>query len=268
VLKQRIVTALILVPVVLAGLFLLTDLYFALFIAAFILTAGWEYAGFCGYGRSLRFLYAGAVALVMAGAYSIDHRIALGVGLLWLCLAVALVLLYPRGVRYWNGAWQMPLIGLAVLVPPWIALVELNSFAHSNFLILLLLFLIWGADIGAYFVGRAFGTRKLAPELSPGKSWAGFGGGMALAALVVLVAFLWGRDLLAPQQWWLFFALCMMVAVISVIGDLTESMFKRNCGVKDSSQLLPGHGGFMDRIDSLVAAAPLFALAAMLVGWS
>ncbi len=134
----------------------------------------------------------------------------------------------------------------------------LKAAPGGNLLILEVMMLVWLADIFAYFSGRAFGKRKLAPAVSPGKSWEGLYGGLAAALVATLVLGLvrgWGLgDLLQA----LIGAAC--VVLISVVGDLTESMFKRQAGLKDSSQLLPGHGGVLDRIDSLTAAVPLFAL--------
>jgi len=155
-----------------------------------------------------------------------------------------------------------------VLVPAWVSLQQLKTYEQSNFLILLLMFLIWGADIGAYFTGRALGNRKLAPAVSPGKSWAGLYGGMFTAALIVIAMTFVQGDMQFRSAFWLqFFAICMFVTLISVLGDLSESMFKRYRGIKDSSNLLPGHGGVLDRIDSLVAAGPAYALLLIAIGW-
>jgi|TARA_B110000263_G_C15147364_1_gene436178 phosphatidate cytidylyltransferase len=141
-------------------------------------------------------------------------------------------------------------------------MVQLKTYPDSNYLIVLLFLLIWGADIGAYFTGKAFGKRKLAPRVSPGKSWAGFYGGLATALIIgSLMALVSPNTVqLVSVEGMIFLGCCGFVAVVSVLGDLTISMFKRNAGVKDSSNLLPGHGGFLDRIDSLLSAGPLFAL--------
>ena len=150
-------------------------------------------------------------------------------------------------------------VPLTVLVPAFVALASLDT-AHTGFatgpaLVLSLVFMVIAADIGAYFVGRQFGRRKLAPRVSPGKTWEGAGGGLALVALV---AWAWAVHAGVPAG--TFVAVGVAVGIFSVVGDLTESMFKRASGLKDSGVLLPGHGGLLDRIDSVTAAAPLYAL--------
>jgi len=128
----------------------------------------------------------------------------------------------------------------------------------GNWLIMAVMVLVWGADIGAYFSGRAFGKRKLAPAVSPGKSWEGVYGGLALTlAITVVVGVVRGWTV---KEMLLSLVGAAVVVFISVVGDLTESMFKRQAGIKDSSNLLPGHGGVLDRIDSLTAAIPIFAV--------
>jgi phosphatidate cytidylyltransferase len=128
-------------------------------------------------------------------------------------------------------------------------------------LLIFMMVLVVAADVGAYFAGRAFGRVKLAPRVSPGKTWEGVVGGMASAGLVAVAGAYWLQLPTAS-----FLALCAAVAVASVVGDLTESMFKRSVGLKDSGTLLPGHGGILDRIDSISAAAPVFALGLMWFG--
>ena len=134
------------------------------------------------------------------------------------------------------------------------------------------MFVVWGADVGAYFAGRKFGKHKLAPNVSPGKTWEGVFGGLATTLMIAFLAGLFLEDKtslsLSAQQWAILFLVTLLVTAVSVVGDLIESMVKRHRGIKDSSNLLPGHGGVMDRIDSMTAALPVFALALSVVGWN
>jgi phosphatidate cytidylyltransferase len=154
--------------------------------------------------------------------------------------------------------------GLLVLIPAWAGLVWIHQLSRGPYLVLFLLVLIWIADSGAYFAGRRWGRRKLAPLVSPGKTREGAYGALAGGLL-------WGGVLAAlygvsvPQQGCLVL-LCLLTVVASIVGDLYESLSKRERGVKDSGSLLPGHGGILDRIDSLTAAAPVFALGLHLIG--
>ncbi|MFN3237047.1 MAG: phosphatidate cytidylyltransferase, partial [Pseudomonadales bacterium] len=174
-----------------------------------------------------------------------------------------------QGTERWGNPAAIALIGILVLVPGFVALLVLKNTANPDFLILLLFFLIWGADIGAYFTGRAFGKAKLAPEVSPGKSWEGFYGGLVIATLIGTAMFVWlGKPDLVSALGFIWILCLLLVIVVSVLGDLVMSMFKRHRGVKDSSNLLPGHGGVLDRIDSLLSAGPVFALLILLLGWS
>jgi phosphatidate cytidylyltransferase len=153
--------------------------------------------------------------------------------------------------------WRAAL-GLLVIPAAVVGLLGVRASVLARGGLLTLFALVWAADIAAYFVGRALGRRKLAPQVSPGKSWEGFGGGMAGALLVGIAAGAWLQP--SPGPWLLWLPLCVFVAAVSVVGDLTESLLKRLVGVKDSGTLLPGHGGVLDRIDSLLAAAPMMAL--------
>ncbi len=266
-LKKRIITAVILAPIVIAGIFLLADIYFALFIGLIVVIGAWEWGNLSGFEGKASYLYALGIGVCLVTAWFLPAIWILTVGFLWWCLALVLVVRYPKDSLVWGAMWQRCLIGALVLVPAWVSLQQLKSDANSDYLILLLMFLIWGADIGAYFSGRAFGNKKLAPAVSPGKSWAGLVGGMCTAMLIVVVmTYVQGEMQIGSSVWWNFFAVCMFVALVSVLGDLTESMFKRYRGIKDSSNLLPGHGGILDRIDSLVAAGPVYALLLIVTG--
>ena len=267
-LKQRIITALILLPLALAGFFLLEGGAFALFIAAVVVLGAWEWARLAGFeSQPLRIAYAAVVALLLYLLYALPGLapLMLVLAVLWWAFATFLVLNYPDSSRYWGGLPGRLLIGLLILLPAWQGLVLLKQWPLANGLILAVMVLVWAADIGAYFSGRRFGKRKLAPRVSPGKSWEGVYGGLAVSLLLTLVVGLY--------RGWSFGALLLalvgaaLVVLVSVVGDLTESMFKRQSGIKDSSNLLPGHGGVLDRIDSLTAAVPVFAVLLWLSGW-
>jgi phosphatidate cytidylyltransferase len=270
-LLQRIITAVLLLPVALGGFFLLDGWGFALFIGVVISLAGWEWARMAGYAsQPLRVGYAALLALLMAvlylaparlglpevGGVAVSAAVLLSLALAWWLLATGLVLSYPRSAVE-SGPLRL-LIGLLILLPAWQGLVLLKQWPFANWLIVAVMVLVWAADVGAYFSGKAFGKRKLAPQVSPGKSWEGFVGGMALSLLLMLALGLY-RDWPTGQLIWALAGAVLVVAA-SVIGDLTESMFKRQSGIKDSSNLLPGHGGVFDRIDSLTAAIPVFSL--------
>ncbi len=259
-LRQRIITAAWLAPLMLAGLFGLSGGPFALFTAAIVLLAGWEWTNLADIRqRRSRLLLVGALAVALlvlwvSGSALMAWPLWLG-ALGWL-LNLYWVVHYPGKGEQWQSSTRRLLMGLWVLLPAWVGLNVLRD--SGAVWLLFVLLLVWCADIGAYFAGRAFGRRKLAPRVSPGKSWEGVAGGLAATALLALVFAGWqglgfggGLALLLAT---------LAVTLVSVLGDLLESMLKRFRGIKDSSQLLPGHGGVLDRIDSLTAAAPLFAL--------
>lgn len=264
-LLQRIITAVLLAPLALAGFFLLDGGWFALFIGAVISLAGWEWARMAGFEKQpARVTFALLVAALLAGLYELSPDVpwlaplVLWVALLWWLIAFVLVVKYPGSGRAWRLPGVSLLIGLLILLPAWQGLMVLKQWSYGNWLISAVMILVWAADVGAYFAGKAFGKRKLAPKVSPGKSWEGFVGGMLLSLFLVALLGLyleWAPDLVLHAV-----LAAAVVVAFSVLGDLTESMFKRQSGIKDSSNLLPGHGGVFDRIDSLTAAIPVFAL--------
>ena len=160
---------------------------------------------------------------------------------------------------------MLAVMGALVLAPAGLAVVYLLSYDSGGLLLLFLVILVAAADIGAYFAGHRWGRRKLSPEVSPGKTWEGFLGGMASCTLLAVLTYLFvtADRLSLPAT----LAIVLCAALASVLGDLMESMVKRHRGVKDSGVLLPGHGGFLDRIDGHTAAAPVFALGLILAGW-
>ncbi len=262
-LKQRIITALILAPLALWGIWSLTSDTLAIILAVIFTLGGWEWSRLVGLENyAARISYS---ALFPVGFYFLYPlmqqgswpQMVLVLALMWWTMALMSVLSYPRSGELWkSSAVARALAGLLVLLPSWAALVVLHSQFHHGYFILLA-FIIWGADTGAYFAGRAFGKRKLAPRVSPGKSWEGVIGGLLVALGVAAVATYW----LPPVGGYLsFFILVLITVFISVLGDLLESLFKRVMNLKDSGGILPGHGGVLDRLDSLTAAAPFFTL--------
>ena len=226
-LKQRVITALILAPLVLCGVFLLADIYFAVFVGLFVVTGGWEWAGLAGLHGAGRLTYAASVAGLLLVTWYVPPAIVLSLGCLWWTLAIYLVLRYPGSNRLWQHPWLRYGIGLLILVPAWTGLNWLKASPDGDYYILTLLLLIWSADIGAYFCGKALGKRKLAPSVSPGKTWEGAMGGLVFAAVMLIgLEFYTGRLAGPPATWWQYFIGCMVVIFISVTGDLTESMFK------------------------------------------
>ncbi|HET8791416.1 MAG TPA: phosphatidate cytidylyltransferase [Modicisalibacter sp.] len=259
-LKQRVATAAILIPLVVVGLFGLTGGAFALFTGAVVLLSAWEWANLAGFERTaarLGYVLALALSMLMIWRSGAAHA----AWLLWLSAIGWLfnlywVVRYPQDREQWHAPPIRLAMGLWVLLPCWVGFIQLRASGIEWLLYVLLL--VWLADIGAYFAGRRFGRRKLAPRVSPGKSWEGVYGGLVAVALLAVGFSAWAE--LAPgERVWLILA-SLLVALISVLGDLFESMLKRLRGLKDSGNLLPGHGGVLDRIDSLTAAVPLFAL--------
>lgn len=282
--KQRVITALLLAPLALAAVFYLPLPGFAMFISAAFLLGAWEWSGFCGLAnKAMRWVYVALTAVLFALLYwqlpvtpqfPIERNILLSslllLGIIWWLCAVALVLSFPRSQRLWaKRDWLKALMGWLTLIPAWVAVLFIRNtdYAASSYtgawLIFCLLALVWAADIGGYIVGKPFGKHKLLPKVSPGKTVEGMLGGLALVALVVtLVAALQGW----PAQTGIWYIAALILTVLSVFGDLTESMFKRVAGKKDSGAFLPGHGGILDRIDSLTATAPLYAVLIAIFG--
>jgi len=267
-LRQRIITALVIGPISIACVFLLPPFEFSIFVGLVLTIAAWEWANLADYQGLSRYVYAAGIALALALSALAPPESILVPGAAWWLVALVFVMRYPRSSDWWSAQVVRSTLGVFILVPGFVALRELKAMPDSTYLILMLFLLIWGADVGAYFAGKAFGRARLAPEVSPGKSWAGLYGGLATAMVIAAGMSLWKGwpDLLSFRGGILLLA-CAAVVMISVLGDLAISMFKRYRGVKDSSNLLPGHGGFLDRIDSLLSAGPVFSLFILVFGW-
>lgn len=266
-LKQRIITALILIPIVLALLFYLPTPLFCLLAAIIFLGGAWEWTNLMELKSIItRVIYLVLMALMfVVSAIFIPIQAILGIGCLWWLVATVFISVYPRCSSCWSKhvIWR-GLIGFLVLVPSWAALCFMHSQEDGVYAILYLFILIWGADSAAYFVGKKWGKTKLAPLVSPGKSIQGAIGALVFTILIAIVTIIVCG---VPNNIWPWAILLSVLTVIfSIIGDLTESMLKRQVGLKDSGRLLPGHGGLLDRIDSLTAAAPIFAFGVILLG--
>ncbi|MBA4502807.1 phosphatidate cytidylyltransferase [Marinobacterium marinum] len=256
-LKQRVITALLLAPLALAALFLLPQGPFEWVVAAVFLYGGWEWGNLCRLRPAVRAVYVLVLAalMVLVSQLSLLQPWVLGAALVFWPLALLLVRGYPQSASWCRSRLGL-LMGALVLVPSWYALTNLRMQEQGFALLLMLLMLVWGADIGAYAAGKLFGRNKLMPAVSPGKTREGLLGGLA-ACVLIGIGFSIGLEL-APMASVYLVLLSILTGLVSVLGDLLESLFKRERGIKDSGKLLPGHGGVLDRIDSLTAAAPVF----------
>lgn len=277
-LRQRVVTALIMAGTFLAALALLSTPVLALLFGALMGLGAWEWSRLAGWHAPLaRLAYVALVGAVLAGLYiycdlggepeRAQVQPFLGVACLWWSIALLWVKSYPGSAVIWRNVVMRSLMGVMMLAPAWLSAVYLLSFSPRGLLLVIMVLVVAAADIGAYFTGTAFGRHKMAPAVSPKKTWEGFWGGVAACTLLAVVL-----RLLAPDQYvhigiLSLAAVAIAAALASVVGDFTVSMVKRESGVKDSGKLLPGHGGVLDRLDSLCGAAPVFCLGLLLAGW-
>ncbi|MGH8493462.1 MAG: phosphatidate cytidylyltransferase [Moraxellaceae bacterium] len=267
-LKQRVITAVLLLPVVIWCIFFApTAATFAAFAGAIVLVAAWEWTGMLGWQKTaVRAAYvlalAAALLVLRFPALAEFQPVLYMLSVAFWLLALRLVMGYPANAALWARGLLLAPLGLLLLLPAWLGLVTLH--AASPWWLMYLFLLVWGADTGAYFAGRAFGRHKLAPSVSPGKTLEGFAGGLLLTMTLAVAVAVW-RDL-AGVRLAAFLGLSLLTVLASVLGDLFESMVKRHAGIKDSGTIFPGHGGALDRIDSLTAAAPVFALGWWLAG--
>lgn len=260
-LKARVITALFLVVGFLAVLFLLPARTAASVFAIIAALAGWEWAGLMKVGNPSRIVFGGFVLL---SCLVLSLQPVTGFPLLWLVAAFFWLLIAPFWLaRRWQLGCMGYLLGWILLVPTWAALVDLHG--RSPWLLLAVMALVWVADSAAYFTGRAFGRHKLAPAISPGKTWEGVAG-----AVIGVIAYGMTTTPALPQfqgiGWPALLGCLFLLTALSIVGDLFESLVKRQAGMKDSSQLLPGHGGILDRIDSQISTLPLVALGLYWVG--
>lgn len=272
-LKQRILTALVLAPLILLGLFGLKDQYLVALFALILLLGFWEWmnlAEITTAAKKIILMALQAVLLWSTWWLNGNHPdavivILISMVLLWLIILFWLVMYEKADVHLKLAVWSRVLLGLLLLPVTLLGMTFLLlNYTNDRILILIMFILIWGADIAAYFSGRAFGRHKLAVKISPGKTWEGVAGALLASIVISLIAYrmLNYSDTVLPKL----VILSLLVVGLSIVGDLFESLLKRQVGVKDSSHLLPGHGGVLDRIDSMIAASPVYALGIYLAG--
>ncbi|RDF12090.1 phosphatidate cytidylyltransferase [Haemophilus paraphrohaemolyticus] len=281
-LKERVLSAIVMIIVALAAIFWLPPLAFTIALSALVVLGMWEWAQFAGFKSQMsRVVVAGATTCILlllivantdyisAARFITDaNAIVLFIACAWWVIAFGLVVTYPNSAKLWEKSVVAKLLfALCTLFPFLIGLlaIRFNNYSvnayQGTYLLLYVFLLVWGADSGAYFFGRALGKYKLAPRVSPGKSWEGALGGLFTSGVIAFVFLqatpddVFGRALETVP----FIVVSVATVAISVLGDLAESMFKRQAGIKDSSNLIPGHGGILDRVDSLTAAIPFFA---------
>lgn len=266
-LKQRIITAAILIPIVIALIYYLSPLGFLIGTGLVILAAAGEWTNLMeikNIGARLLYVFLMGCLMFAMVRFPIPLGFVFLFSFIFWIIATFMIVFYPRGSAWWGKSlfWR-GVMSVCVLIPCWAALNYIRNQENGFYALMFLFVLIWGADIGAYFVGRKWGKHKLAPMVSPGKSVEGYAGAMAVTLVIAILA-AWFTNL--PLRIWPWCILVTLVTVsFSVIGDLFESMLKRQAGLKDSGNLLPGHGGLLDRIDSLTAAAPIFVFTAWLL---
>lgn len=262
-LRQRLITAVVLVVALLVVLFALPPVATVVFVVCAVLIGAWEWSAFLHpQRRRLRIAYVSLIALGLFAAWQVSVQPAgfvtlLAVAALWWLVAFGWILLAPgRG-----GAVSAAVAGVFTLVPMGVALARLRFEGESAWILLFALLVIMAADVGAYFAGHRLGRTKLAPQVSPGKTWEGVFGGFVVSLGVAWAGargFGWPIGTVLP--------IALGAAAFSVVGDLTESLMKRHTGLKDSGHLFPGHGGILDRIDSLAAGVPLLTLGLLKAG--
>ena len=261
-LKQRVITAIILASVIISVVIFLSTQTLALMLAVIICVAAWEWtvcAGFHAISQKIVYVSTIFLSLIVCLIFLEEQWILLVIAcaFVWWLIAMFLVIHYQINKnikplpRYLKGV-----VGGIILVPAWLSLILIHTQPSGVSLTLFLFILVWLADSAAYFSGRKFGVKKLVSNVSPGKSWEGVYG-----ALITSLLFGASYTVYVEMQFIVavyFILLVLLTVSFSILGDLIESMFKRMAGIKDSSNILPGHGGILDRIDSLTSAAPVF----------
>lgn len=261
--RTRILTALGLAVLLIAVLFYASAAVTTALLGLVMMIGGWEWSAFLAVALPWRLLYLLLIAVLglLALRYSVNESalvLMMQVAVAWWIAALLWLVCAPG----YGGRISAALAGVLTLLPSWIALVRIDLGLRAGAQwTLFILALAFAADTGAFFAGRAWGRIPLAPRVSPHKTWEGVLGGMLLALVIAAAGAVWFRQPVGR-----FLALCLAAAGFSVVGDLTESMLKRHVNLKDSGRLFPGHGGVLDRIDSVMAATPVMTLGLVWLG--
>ena len=282
VLKQRIITAIFLALLFIAATVFLSSFSYSLLVTIVVLAASWEWCEFIGFAKQgAKVSYLVTLGSTILALYfflgvapesltinSCRAAIILGLGSSFWVLTFLILKDYPSHSDSWNNKSKIALMGLMALIPTWVGIVQIKYLNPDGFLVLGMVVMVAAADIGAYFVGKGIGKNKLAPSLSPNKTWEGVWGGLA-ACLCVGFLLIWLLHMylitLSHGQVLILVLLSLVVTLFDVIGDLLESMLKRNRHLKDSGKILPGHGGILDRVDGLLAVTPIFVLTFLII---
>ncbi len=262
-LKYRLLTAFLIGPLILWAIYALPENYFAVFSFILVTLAAWEWSAFAGWIKPFqRGLFFATNILLFTAVLLLQNAklniVIISASLVWWLICIPLLLSFPfQKNNLLHTQIVKTVVGIVLLLAMLVSMVLIrNNPDYGSGYVLYLILMIWFADSGAYFAGRAFGKNKLIPTVSPGKTWEGVTGALAITLVVALVSI---KLLNIPSSQSLIFILITVVtAIYSIVGDLSESMFKRMADIKDSGSLLPGHGGMLDRVDSLMSGLPVF----------
>jgi CDP-diglyceride synthetase len=255
--KQRLLMTVILIPLVLLAIYQLPGIYFAGLATLLLAAMLWEWQQFVHFPEVEKPLAKFSLLLIGALLVAKFWTLFIFVDLLFWLFATFVIVTYPNYQKLWSNDAFVALNAWLLLGVIYALIIELQMQADGKNQLVALMAIVWAADIGAYLVGKQWGEHKMIPLVSPGKSWEGLFGGLGLACIVGAIESVW----LNPFSNFKWFILVVVVALISVIGDLWMSLLKRRCQLKDTGHLIPGHGGLLDRLDSLLAALPVFYLA-------
>lgn len=277
-LKQRVITGLLMALAFVLAVAFLPLQVLALLFAVLIALGGWEWSRMAGWQSPIgRFLYVLLLLVSLAALYwstgltddpaREQVQPFLGLACFWWAFALLWVRSYPGSAVLWRNRFMRSLMGFLILVPAWFAAIYVLGLPRGEVLLMVMVLTVVVADVGAYFSGKQFGRHKLAEHVSPAKTWEGFWGGVLSTTLLGLLFWYLLPERFDHVGMASVLAVVLSTSLASVLGDLAVSMVKRESGIKDSGSLLPGHGGILDRLDSISGAAPVFALGLLLAGW-